>query len=91
MMLSRDIRFTGNQCIYRKNSTLTVTENECIIDVSAARALDFDDLGNELYVSFRNDSLPKSCTGGEMTLYESKKEFKTYKITADAPVVRFEI
>ena len=91
LMLSRDIAFTGRQCIYRKNSTVTVRENECVIDVSAARALDFDDLGNVLYVSFQNDSLPRSCTGGEMELYEEKKGFKTYRVTAHENVLHFDI
>ena len=88
-MLSRDIAFTGNQCIYRKNSTVTETEDGCVIDVSCARALDFDDLGDVLYVSFRNDSLPTSCEGGEMRLYESKREFKTYEVRATENVIKF--
>ena len=90
VMLSRDIAFTGNQCIYRKNSTVEVMEDSCIIDVSGARALDFDDLGDVFYVSFRNDSLPKQCIGGDMRLYESKKNFKTYRVQIFDNVIRFD-
>ena len=89
VMLSRDIAFTGNQCIYRKYSTVTETDDGCVIDVSAARSLDFDDLGDLLYVSFQNDSLPVSCEGGEMRLYESRRKFKTYEIRVRENRIKF--
>jgi len=91
LMLSRDIAFTGRQCIYRKNSTVTFVGDECIVDTTGAEALGFDDLGDTFYVSFKNENLPKSCTGGTMELYESKEKFKTYKITKEADVVRFSL
>ena len=89
LMLSRDVAFTGRQCIYRKNSTVTETEDGCVIDVSAARAQDFDDLGDVFYVSFRNDSLPTSCEGAEMRLYETKRDFSTYEIRTRENVIKF--
>lgn len=91
LMLSRDMRFTGNQCIYRKNSVVTVDGDKCTVDVSGALALGFDDLGNEFYISFKNDSLPKSCTGGKMELYEEKKNFKTYKIICESAKIEFQL
>ena len=89
VMLSRDMRFTGNQCIYRKNSTLTETKNKITLDITRARLLGFDDLGDEIYVSFKNDFLPTFCEGGEMELYEEKKNFKTYRITAHENIINF--
>ena len=89
LMISRDIAFTGRQCIYRKNSTITFTDNECIVDTSAADKLDFDDLGDTFYISFANENLPKSCTGGEMKLYESKNNFKTYEVKKQGSIVKF--
>ncbi len=89
LMLSRDIAFTGRQCIYRKNSKITFTAGECIVDTSDAERLGFDDLGDTFYISFRNENLPKSCTGGVMTLYESKNNFKTYEIKKQGSVVKF--
>ena len=91
IMLSRDIRFTGNQSIYRKNSTVTYEEGKCIVDVSAARSLGFDDLGDVFYISFKNDSLPKTLQGGKMELYESKNNFKTYQITCESDILEFSI
>ena len=91
LMLSRDITFTGRQCIYRKNSKITFTENECIVDTTEAQNLPFDDLGDTFYISFANENLPKSCAGGEIELYESKKNFKTYKVTKKENVVKFAI
>ncbi|MBE6645483.1 MAG: hypothetical protein E7612_08955 [Ruminococcaceae bacterium] len=89
IMLSRDIRFTGNQSIYRNNSKISYEDGRCIVDISDALALDFDDLGKEFYISFKNDSLPKSCEGGKMELYESKNNFKTYKITYENKIIKF--
>ena len=89
LMISRDIAFTGRQCIYRKNSTIAFTDNECIVDTSAADKLGFDDLGDTFYISFANENLPKSCTGGEMKLYESKNNFKTYEVKKQGSIVKF--
>nr|MBQ4317994.1 hypothetical protein [Clostridia bacterium] len=89
MMISRDIAFTGRQCIYRKNSKIAVSENECTVDITDALAGGFEDLGRDIYISFRNDSLPKVCDGGTMELYESRREFKTYKVTANGNIIRF--
>ena len=91
MMLSRDIAFTGRQCVYRKNSKITFAENECIVDISDALKYGFEDLGCEFYVSFKNDSLPQSCDGGVIELYESRKRFKTYKVTALNSIIRFKM
>ena len=89
VMLSRDIAFTANQCVYRKNSEIKMEADGCIIDVSGAQKLGFSELCDELYVSFKNDSLPKTCIGGEMELYESHKNFKTYKVKVLNPVMKF--
>ena len=35
----------------------------------------------EFYISFKNDLVPDRCIGGEIELYEEKKEFKTYRIS----------
>ena len=90
-MLSRDMRFTGNQCIYRKNSTVTLEGDICTVDISGALNLNFEDLGCEFYISFKNNSLPKSCTGGKMELYEEKKNFKTYRITYENSKIEFHL
>lgn len=91
LMLSRDIAFTGRQCIYRKNSEITYDGNTCIVDTTPARKLGFDDLGDTFYISFRNENLPKSCEGGVMRLYESKDKFKTYEVKVEADILKFKI
>ena len=40
-----------------------------------------DVLKNELYISLDNGVEPRECVGGKIELYETKKKFKTYKIT----------
>ena len=37
-------------------------------------------LKKEFYVSLKNGVVPKGCIGGKISEYETKKEFKTYKI-----------
>ena len=60
-----------------------------IVDITDALAGGFEDLGRDIYISFRNDSLPKVCDGGTMELYESRREFKTYKVTVNSNIIRF--
>jgi hypothetical protein len=91
LMLSRDIRFTGNQSIYRHMAKLECTETECTVDLTEALALDFDDLDNIFYISFKLDSLPKSCEGAVMELYEEKGKFNTYKVTFTEKTVKFKL
>jgi len=82
-MLSRDVEFAGSQAVYCKYSKIDFEENKCIIDLSGVDSAGAEVLKNEFYISFKNGTLPKECKGGKMEEYESKKEFKTYKITRD--------
>ena len=91
LMLSRDIRFTGNQSIYRHMAKLECTDSECTVDLTEALALDFDDLDKVFYISFKLDSLPKSCEGAVMELYEEKGKFNTYKVTFTEKTVKFKL
>jgi len=55
-------------------------ENKCIIDLTDVDKQNVVVLKDEFYVSIKNDLVPKSCIGGTINEYESKKEFRTYKI-----------
>ena len=51
-----------------------------IVGMSKLLKLDFDGLKKEFYISLKKGVTPKSCVGGEIELYEEKRDFNTYKI-----------
>lgn len=82
-MLSRDVEFAGSQAVYSRFSKLDFADNKCIVDLSEVDALNAEVLKNEFYISFKNGTAPTKCIGGTIEEYETKKEFKTYKIVRD--------
>ena len=67
-----------------------IADGVCKIDLSKIEAERVDCHKNEFFISFKNGVAPKSCEGGEISLYREQKEFKTYKIvhTADKVTVK---
>ncbi len=79
-MLSRDTAFAESQALYNRFAKLDFTDGKYVIDVSAVDAKGAIGLHNDFYISFKNSISPKACTGGDISLYETKKEFRTYRI-----------
>jgi len=79
-MISRDVDFAGSQAAYMLYAKMDFAENKCIIDLTDVDKQNVVVLKDEFYVSIKNDLVPKSCIGGTINEYESKKEFRTYKI-----------
>ena len=82
-MLSKDIEFAGSQAVYSRYSKLDMTEDKCIIELSEIDNKDAIVLKKEFYISFKNNVVPLNITGGRISVYETQKEFKTYKIVRD--------
>jgi len=80
-MLSRDTAFAESQALYNRFAKLDFTENKCVIDLSDVDAKNAIGKKNEFYISLKDGVAPKDCSGGEISLYETRKEFKTFKIT----------
>jgi hypothetical protein len=70
-----------NQQFYYQNAKMTVSDGAVEIDLSAIEAEHVDCHKNEFFISFKNGIEPKSCFGGEISLYEEHREFDTYKVT----------
>nr|MBQ4319526.1 hypothetical protein [Clostridia bacterium] len=81
VMLARDITFAGSQALYNRFAKLDITDNTCTIDLSEVDSKQAVGLKNEFYISIKNGVLPESCFGGSIELYETKQQFRTYKIT----------
>ncbi len=79
-MLSRDTAFAESQALYNRFAKLDFTDGKCVIDTSEVDAKGAIGLRDDFYISFKNPISPKLCEGGDMSLYEVKKEFKTYRI-----------
>ena len=82
-MMSKNNYFAASQAVYSRYATLQFADNKCVIDLSDVDAHKARALKNEFYISFRNGVSPKAITGGTICEYETKKAFKTYKITRD--------
>ena len=86
-MIAKDVEFSVTQQFYNLYSKLDACEGKCVIDVSDACAKKTSPCKDEFYISFRKGITPKSCLGGEISLYEERREFNTYKIVHSAPVI----
>jgi len=83
VMLSRDIPFAASQALYNAFAKTEITDGKCIVDLKNVDAKGAIALKNEFYVSMKNGTEPKGCEGGTIELYETKQNFKTYKITRE--------
>ena len=81
LMLSKDIAFSSIQHVYRRFSKITAQDNRIKIDLTDVLNKPTNSLSGEFYISIKNGSTPISAVGGEISLYETHKGFKTYKIT----------
>jgi len=81
LMISKDIAFCANQTLYANHSSISLERDRCIIDTSETDSLIYSGKRDEFYVSFKNHLLPKECIGADMTQYECKRNFRTYKFT----------
>ena len=83
-MIAKDVEFSVTQQFYNLYSKVDICEGKCAIDVSDAVAKKTSPCKDEFYISFTKDIAPKSCLGGEISLYEEHKEFNTYKVIHNA-------
>jgi len=83
VILSRDVEFAHKQLWYRNHSVISEEDGKIKLDFSKV-----DEVGKGLfeapvYISVRNDAPPFECEGGVMTEYETRKDFKNYRIDRD--------
>ena len=83
-MIAKDVEFSVTQQFYNLYSEVDMCEGKCVIDVSEACKKKTTPCKDEFYISFTKDITPKSCLGGEISLYEEHKEFNTYKVVHTA-------
>ena len=80
-MLSRDCAFGDSQAVYRQYAQVSPTADGAVcIDLSAVDGTGALLLKNEFYVSTRNGHDPRILSGGTLTLWETKRDFRTWKI-----------
>ena len=89
-MLSRDIAFATEQAFYHYFAKTERTATGYRIDLSEAKA-QFSGGANKLYLSFKNGCTPKSAEGAALSLYEVKRDFSTYELSFDRPIIHINI
>lgn len=80
LMISRDFDFYFNQQIYYQFARVEESESGVVIDLSELPTLPEDVLKKEFYLSVKKGGEIKSCEGGDISLYEEKREFNNYRI-----------
>lgn len=83
-MIAKDVEFSVTQQFYNLYSKVDIAEGKCVVDVTDACAKKTSPCKDEFYISFTKDISPKSCLGGELSLYEEHKAFNTYKVVHTA-------
>ena len=81
IMLGRNVAFSDSQGVYSQYAELTETEDQVVIDLEKVDAAGAIALHNDFCVSVRNGVEPVVIEGGTPELFETKKEFRTYRIT----------
>ena len=89
-MMSRDIAFATAQGFYHYFGKTEETKEGYRFDLSEARA-QMNGRRAPLYLSVKNGILPKATGGVSLSLYEEKKEFKTYEICSESDVFEIKI
>ena len=80
-MISRDFIFSANQQLYHSFANLSDEGDKVIVDTSYIASKKLEEYTKEFYISFKHGTEPKECLGGEISLYEEKRGFTTYKVT----------
>ena len=80
LMGAENITAAINQQFYYQGAKMEFSDGAVDIDLSAIEAEHVDCHKNEFFISIKNGITPKSCEGGEISLYREQKEFKTYKV-----------
>ena len=91
IIISESIQFAAHQAQYNRFTDMTFTENEIILDFSKVDTCGAKDIGNTVYISMRNNIRPKACTGGHLSLYQTKQIFRTYKLEREGNIAKIRI
>jgi len=81
VMLAKDVLFATSQAVYNRFAKVTETETGCVVDLTEVDGKGAIGLKNEFYISMRGGAKPKTVTGGTAEVYNTRKDFVTYKIT----------
>ena len=89
-MLARDIAFATEQGFYHYFSKTERTKGGYRFDLSEARA-QMNGKKAPLYISLKNGITPTAPDGIALSLYEEKKDFKTYEIRSESDCFEIKI
>jgi hypothetical protein len=78
---AKDIREAANQQFYYEMANVTYGENFVEIDLSALDGNVVDCHKNEFFLSVKRGLAPSAIEGGEIAVYEEKRDFVTYKVS----------
>ena len=87
-MLSKNMAFACHQAQYHVHTKMNFENNVLTLDVTDVLNQDTISKINELYISIKNDLVPKEIKGGTIEVFEVQDDFKTYKITVENNIIK---
>ena len=78
-IISKDMAFAATQAQFQEYTKTDFTDNCLTLDIRDVYNQGSKGLQNEFYISIK-DLTPTACLGGEIALYETHKNFTTYKL-----------
>ena len=80
LMISRDMSHAAHQAQYQRYTEMSFGDGEIILDFEAVDALPAIDKSFEMYVSLKKGLVPTGAEGADISLYETKRDFRTYRL-----------
>lgn len=79
-----------NQLFHYEYAKISSTDIGYEIDLTLVVDTGFEELCRDFLISFTKDEIPKNCIGANLSLYEEKKGFSTYKVEYHSPKIVIE-
>ncbi len=83
IMISRDMTFSANQAQYARFTKMTFEDKKIILDFGSVDTCGALERSDTLYISLKNRLEPKSAAGATLSLFETKRDFRTYKLVRE--------
>ncbi len=83
VMLAPDAPTADSQGVYRQFARLRTEGDTCVVDLTEVDRLGASGLKDEFFLSLRGDAAPVCVEGGTVGLYETKRDFRNWKVVRD--------
>lgn len=84
---ARDNAMGSTQALYKRFTGVTIQNYSMLLDFKDVDNKGVNELGLSFYINVKNALIPRADNSLEVSIYENKEEFTTYKITRREPSI----